>query len=275
MSDVRIHRLRFAAALVMASLIAPDNSARASQVVTMNLQTLADHAGQVIVGRVASVRSHWADNPKRIESEIILEQVEYLKGTPVTPPTSVSLVVPGGTVGSMQMRIACAPTFITGEKWILLLLPTYKTFPVVGLSRGAFRVERDTNGVERVYDAARTSVIGVDRDGFVQVAGEAQAAAHLVGAINARVAQPVTVRKSSQQAVSYDDFLARLRPVLSKSTDHRLTQPAGRRILASHTPVPLRSSFSETARFGETKGSSPAGIFRAVPTGERKSRGNR
>ena len=51
--------------------------------------------------------------------------------------------------------MASAPAFAAGEKWILFLLPTYKTFPVVGLSHGAFRVPTDTDGVERVFHGRR------------------------------------------------------------------------------------------------------------------------
>ncbi|MFQ5496104.1 MAG: hypothetical protein ACE5EX_12070, partial [Phycisphaerae bacterium] len=125
--------------------------ARATTVVPMTLATIADHAGQVILADITVVRSAWADNPRRIETTITLSPVEYLKGAPGTASASTfTLIVPGGTVGDTQMRITGAPDFRVGDRWMLCLLPTYKTHPVVGVSRGAFKIVSDDRGVQRV-----------------------------------------------------------------------------------------------------------------------------
>ncbi len=222
------------------------SNARASSVQPMTVETLADHSGQVIEGVVASVRSYWAADPRRIESEVTFAQVAYLKGALPDAGDAFSLTVPGGTVGEMRMQVCCAPDFRVGDKWILCLLPSYKTFPVVGLYQGAFLVRADRDGVERiVYErhGVAEPIVGVDGDGFLQVARGCQGKAHphLREARNVRVnfgpAEP-----DPPQALSRDEFVALLHPVLAASRDHQLAAPAGRRVLVEYTPVPLKRS---------------------------------
>jgi hypothetical protein len=210
----------------------------------MTVQTLSDFAGQVIVGRVASVRSYWAENPRRIESEVRLENVEYFKGRLANSTASFTLIVPGGKVGEMQLQIADAPNFAVGEKWVLFLLPTYKTFPVVGLHQGAFRIEADAAGVERVYLSEHDAVLGVAPDGFVK-SGKAdshQPQSRQVGANGVQVRPVHDDSNSAQAAISLQDFLQQLSPVLAASRDHQLTEPAGKRVPVVYTPSPLRTS---------------------------------
>ena len=219
------------------------STAAAGTVVPMNLETLADHAGQVLVGRVVSVRSYWADHGQRIESEVIFEQVEYLKGALRDSTPTFSLVVPGGTIGETQMRVCCAPQFAAGDKWVLFLLPTYRTFPVVGLYQGAFLVRPDADGVERVYQVRhRTAepVVGLDSEGFIRAADRRRSPAHehLVGATNA-VLKIEPGRTGVVEAMSYEDIIARIRSTVAHSKNHHLAKPAGRPERLRHRPAPL------------------------------------
>ncbi|HVP13360.1 MAG TPA: hypothetical protein VMV94_19455 [Phycisphaerae bacterium] len=255
-------------------------AARADGVIPLTLDTMADYAGQVITGEVVSVRSYWAENPRRIESEVTLQNVDYLKGRLSDSKSTFKLIVPGGKVGDWQMQIGCAPTFATGQRWVLFLLPVYKTFPVVGLHQGAFRVEPDTEGVARVYDASGGAVIGIGKDGFFQTvsrpakglptaagrdgdrsssaqagttaAGEAPRPApqdNLVAADGVRV-RFVDSRSASPQALSYDDFAAVIRPVLERSKAYRSTLPAGQRDLSPYVPVPIKRAPSASGTVG-------------------------
>ena len=224
-------------------------TARASSVQPMTVETIADHSGQVIEGVVQSVRSYWADNPRRIESEVVFTQVEYLKGALADSTDTFSLTVPGGTVGDMRMQVCCAPEFRVGDKWILCLLPSYKTFPVVGLYQGAFLVSPDADGIERIAykrHGVAEPIVGVDSDGFLQVAHRHQGKVgpHVIEAHNVRVnnGDADVTDAETQPALSRDDFVALLRPVLAASRDHQLAAPAGRRVLVEYRPVPLRMS---------------------------------
>lgn len=231
-------------ACVLVSIVSQlaGSSAVASTVVPMNASTLAGHAGQVIVGEVASVRSYWADAPRRIETRVFFEKVTYLKGRLADSTERFSLVVPGGTVGEMRMRVCGAPEFRPGERHVLFLLPSYKTFPTVGLWQGAFRLIPDADGVGRVYQQG-VAVTGFDAEGFVRFASGARPSAHehLIAGDRARLAAPLpSPATASAEAMRYEDLAAYLKPILEASRDHKLTEPAGKRVRVELRPVPLR-----------------------------------
>ena len=216
-----LRQAAFSGSLVAAAL-SLSASASASSVVPMTVPMLADHAGQVFWGQVTEVRSYWTDEPRRIESQVTFTSVTYLKGALAGADDRFTLTVPGGKIGRLEMRIEGAPRFAVDESWILFVLPTYKTFPVVGLSQGALRIAAGPDGVERVYRAGHP-VVGLDEEGFVQVAGiEAQAAL-------------------AAEALPYERFVEQLAPILAASRDHGLTEPAGRRHRVRYTPRPLRA----------------------------------
>ncbi|MFH1418732.1 MAG: hypothetical protein ABII12_10680 [Planctomycetota bacterium] len=250
--------------VVLAAVTVFTSSAEASSVVPMTLTTLSDHAGQVIVGEVTQRRPYWADNPKRIETEVTFQNVEYLKGALPGSSSVFKLVVPGGKVGEMQMRICCAPTFAQGEKWVLFLLPTYKTFPVAGLHQGAWRIYRDADGQERVGNAFHIPVDGVDADGFVRAAGKrawSPHSQHLLAEHNVRVQEVAQRSGEPAEGMTYQSFLDTIRPLLDRSKDHHLTEQAGRRVLVEPTAVPLQPSAmqnTEDSVRSEDTGKSPS-----------------
>lgn len=221
------------------------DSALAGSVLPMDLPSLADHAGQVIVGTVASVDARWAANPRRIESVITWEGVTYLKGALLDSTDRFTLIVPGGRVGDKAMQLCCAPTFVAGQKWLLFLLPRYHNFPVVGLYQGAFLIEADERGVERL---ARTrhgitrAVVGLDASGMVRLAGhvESSSRVHLRAATGLRIVTPSDdARATSKPAMSLDSFIKTLRPILDRSMVHPLTASAGQPWHAARKAVPL------------------------------------
>lgn len=203
--------------------------AQATTVEPMTLGTAADLAAQVIDGRVIHTQARWVENPRRIETVVTFGDVDFLKGETIggAEDGTFELVVPGGSISGMQMRIAGAPDFVTGDRWILFLLPTYKTHPVVGLTAGAFRVVESTNGTTEVRDAEGRPVGLIHSDGAVVVAGDAQLTSEvgLVGAENIRVRK--TPHKVTRP-MSRDEFVTALRPLLTVSRRHAITHPAGR-----------------------------------------------
>jgi hypothetical protein len=241
-----LRRALFAVACVFVPIASQltASPALASTVIPMNVSTLAGHAGQVIVGEVASVRSYWADAPRRIETLVVFENVVYLKGELADSGETFSLVVPGGVVGEMQMRLCCAPVFRPGERRVLFLLPSYKTFPTVGLEQGAFRVVRDAEGVDRIYQHG-VAVTGFDAEGFVRLASGVRPSAHdhVIAGDRVLLASPVpSPSTASAKAMRHVDFVAHLRPILAVSRDHKLTEPAGKRVRVELRPVLLKTS---------------------------------
>ncbi len=227
----------------LAAVLAFVHHATASTVVPMNLRTLADYAGQVIEGEVASIRSYPVAGPSLIETEVVFSHVQFLKGRLADSGSTFRLIVPGGTVGVRTMRICCAPTFQPGQRRILFLLPGYRTFPTVGLAQGAFEIVTDAGGVDRVYQYGGAPVLGFDTDGFARVGtgGARSAHPHIVGSDHARLRMAAPEARPSK-AITITDFLAVLQPILDASRDHALTAPAGRRIVTPKTPVGLKAS---------------------------------
>ena len=230
--------------LVIGLILAPAMGAVASQVVPMSLDQLADHSGEVIVGTVSSVESRWRENPRRIESEVTFGAVTFLKGNRAHLNDKFTLTVPGGTVGEFQMRVCCAPGFRTGDKWVLMLLPTYRTYPVVGIYRGALRVIQDDDGVERIHNAAGRSVTGIDMEGHFVLDGQAQrnVAQHLVGERGAHLKSSGERETASQEAMRLGEFIDALTPALAASRQHAMDKPAGSPVRADLRPVPLKLS---------------------------------
>jgi len=260
---IKCIRVRIVAAVlcaVVAVLCAP--GAFGANVVQMSVETMADHAGQVIVGEVVSVRSYWAENPKRIESEVQLSGISYLKGALPDSGDTFTLVVPGGRVDEWEVHLCCAPRLRVGQRWILFLLPTYKTFPVVGFYQGAFRIERGPNGIERVYDAAGGSVLGVDSDGVVLSTRESKASAreHVTESEYVRFS-PLTA--AAADSLTYKAFRAQIQSVLDTSKSYALSEPAGRPVIVPIQAVPLRRF--DDAGEGTVKAIAPSFVRSGTP----------
>lgn len=248
----------------LAALFGP-SPAEAGSVVAMNVPTMADLAGQVIVGTVASSQSGWADNPRRIETVVLFRDVEYLKGRHRDATGEFTLIVPGGRVASTHMRLCCAPEFRAGERWLLFLLPEYKTFPVVGLSQGAFRICADEAGVPRVYDAAGSPVAGLDAEQFVRAERRAIEGAHrrLVSAENARLkGAAVAEALAAPTAMPLGEFAGALRPILAASRDHGMTAPAGRPAAVNVRATGLIRSEAEAGRDARSRSAGVSGTLR-------------
>jgi hypothetical protein len=228
------HRVIPGCLVIVAALGA--TPAVATTVVPMTVGSMADHAGQVIAGDVIEVRSYWTGDRRRIESEVVFANVGYLKGAPAGAGGTFTLTVPGGAIGALEMRIAGAPQFVVGDSWVLFLLPAYKTFPVVGLSQGAFRIVPGPDGVERVHQAG-LPVTGLDAGGFVEVA-TADAAPRALE--SGRPGSRVTVHPvPAGTALSYGEFVNLIQPIVRDSRHHGLKGPAGRPVPVRYTPVRL------------------------------------
>ena len=224
---------------VLCGLIAaavPVSAAGASTTAAMPIQSVADHAGQVIVGDVASVRSYFAGNPRQIDSEITFKNVRYLKGPHPGATRRFTLIVPGGTVGTLQMRISDTPRFQVGETWLLFLLSGYRTYPVVGLSQGAFQIRAG-----RVY-RGDLPVTGLDENGFVQVARPDTGRHRNLKTGPSASGPPGADVGAVPDALTERRFERMLRPILRASRDHKMVRPAGRPLAVRHTPEPLKTA---------------------------------
>jgi hypothetical protein len=210
----------------------------ATSVVRMPLTRIADLSGQIVVGEIASVRSSWARDPRRIESVVTLREVRVLKGH-ASADRSLCFTVPGGTVGSWSARVAGAPEFQVGQRWALCLLPTWKSFPTTGVHQGAFQLISTDHG-ELVVDGRGATVTELDGGGFV-------------------------VTQSTAHGMRSDAFLDHLRRIAEGSTPRALPPGAPVRIIPEYQSVPLVPA-ANTPGSGV---SCPEGIEKATTTPER------
>lgn len=236
---------RYATLMFAVCMSSAATDARASTVVSMNVPTMSDYAAQVIVADVVSVTPRWAEQPKRIESIVRLENIEYWKGGSVDAPTAFDLTVPGGQIGTKRMRICCAPEYKPGEKWVLFLLPQYKTVPTVGLGQGAFRIEKDATGVAHVFQMGAIPVTGIDSEGWLQSEFGERVDLHerLIGSsANIRLRTDVaTSNAKSGPPLSLEAFRNAIQPTLDASRDHGLRVPAGRYVPTIYHSTTIKS----------------------------------
>lgn len=249
-----ILRFELMSAIVM-SLICDLCPVLGTNVEPMPMTEAADHAAAVVVGTIVDLESRWTVDPPGMQSVVTLENVEYLKGTPTSTASSFHLTVPGGTIGETSSRIAGAPDWKLGERWILFVLPEYRTFPIVGIWEGAFRVREDSLGNRRVFDVLGSPILGIDGNGFIigQRNQEFNARFRLRETRSVEVVETggkaVSVADSDVHVISYESFVAQLRPILENSRQYP-DSPIGRPVPVHYTPVPLRPSLSA---FGSNK----------------------
>ncbi len=137
--------------LLLAVILGLCPLANASTARRANLSELTKHASLVAIGTVASKSSAWETTRIYTTSEVLLEEI-WLQGDTVDPSKlalkgktpSISVKTLGGVVGDIGQTVAGSPNLIQGQTYLLFLTETApKSYAVVGLSQGAFKVDGD------------------------------------------------------------------------------------------------------------------------------------
>ena len=215
----------------------------------MPLTTAADHAVRVISGRILQTQSRWATNPRRIETVVTLTQVEVLKAPANGGPAadSLEIVLPGGKIGHVEMRIAGAPKLHPGDRWILFLMESYRIHPIVGITQGAFRIVEVGGGQTRVLDASGHPVKAIRQDGTVELMTEAQPELRERLRIMDRV-RLVEPPMAAARGMTVEEFKAALQPLLDDSTAHDIVRPARDPDADTFTATTLKASSRQQNR---------------------------
>jgi hypothetical protein len=101
---------------------------------------LVASSAAVVHGQVVELRAQWVQGRRLIETEVVVDVVEYFKGN---LGDRLTFRVPGGVLGSYQTVMVGAPRFEEGDEVVLLLTSRDPLPPVpTGLSQGVFRVRR-------------------------------------------------------------------------------------------------------------------------------------
>ncbi len=102
-----------------------------------SVEEVARGSDAVVRGRVAATAAR-ATKDGRIVTEVEIAVREAWKGV---PEATVRVVVPGGRLPHLAMRVDAAPTFEAGEDVVVFLSRGGKRWYVNGLALGKFRVD--------------------------------------------------------------------------------------------------------------------------------------
>ena len=148
--------------LVLAALLALAVArADAASFAPKQFEHLVREAEQIVVGTVSAVPA------RRLPAGAIVTDVEFgaarvLKGA--APPSGLSLLVLGGTLGGETEQLDGVPVFRAGVTYLVFIRGNGRVvFPVVGGAAGLFQVRREPrSGEELVFDAEGRPLADVD-----------------------------------------------------------------------------------------------------------------
>jgi hypothetical protein len=149
-----------AALLVLGATISPAISGGTR---LLSVRELATTAQIVVLGKVESVVGEWNSQRTNMVTRIALHVHETLKGTVATDRLSV--VQPGGQVGSIGSVVGDTPSFTVGQR-VVLFLTTRRDgeMGIIALFQGRFDLEQDAStGVDVAVRHAPGSQQVLDR----------------------------------------------------------------------------------------------------------------
>jgi hypothetical protein len=124
--------------IVLTAVLCAAPPLRATVLVPAEFREIVAGSDIIVYGRVAEVRSEWADDRRRIDTVVSVDAASYLKGG---PGRVVTFRVPGGEIGRYRNVMVGAPEFRPGDEAVLFLRGRGPSVAhVFGLSQGVFRV---------------------------------------------------------------------------------------------------------------------------------------
>lgn len=131
-------RAALSVTFVLIALWAAPSRLQATVLISAELPELVAEARTIVQGRVVAAEPRAASNGRSIETVVVLEADDYLKGD---LGRRISIRVPGGQVGFRRAVVVGAPTFRPGDHVVLFLGGAGPALPwIVGLNQGVFRV---------------------------------------------------------------------------------------------------------------------------------------
>ena len=152
-----------AAALALAPLTA---SATITQAIPFEQKV--ETAEAIVLGKVVAQESQWDAQKKWILTSTTFEIEKTFKGMPAQ---RVTVVTPGGTVGTVAQNVIGVPRFRNGDEHVVFVRNTRSGPTVLYFEQGAYRVEVDGRG-DRIVQPLVSSAVMVDSQRGVAVAPE-------------------------------------------------------------------------------------------------------
>ena len=123
------------------------SSATLAITVSLSLSELTSLADTVVVGTVVSSNSQWNAEHNNIYTEVVVSVVDSLKGS--AGKKTISIIMPGGTVGEITQWVEDTATFETGEH-VGLFLKTLTSAEVFQRGLNAVSQKADIGSAVRI-----------------------------------------------------------------------------------------------------------------------------
>ncbi|HKW14212.1 MAG TPA: hypothetical protein VJS69_07000 [Candidatus Krumholzibacteria bacterium] len=129
----------------------PEGSATALR---LNDEQLVAYSHLIVEGRVVSMRSEWNAQRTQIQTVVIIDVAQTLKGM-VASPASFTMRMLGGRVGDIVQQLSDAPTFAVDQD-VIVFFERDPSNPVsiTGLSQGKMTIVTDASGRKIVVERA-------------------------------------------------------------------------------------------------------------------------
>jgi hypothetical protein len=134
---------------------------QATTVKPLDLDGLVATAHAIVVGTIASSRTHWGQDGRMILTEHTIRVEETLKGA---ASGQVRFTTVGGTIDDLTLYVSGMPAFEEGEKTVVFLEEAGAYRTVVGMGQGKFFVEdgivrNDISDLDFVGPAPATPIL--------------------------------------------------------------------------------------------------------------------
>lgn len=144
-----------AAAALTLALAAP---AAATLTRAVAFDQKVDEAQSIILGKCIATRTQWDGEHRFILTYSTFRVEQTLKGA---PPAEVTLVTPGGDVGSIRQESIGIPVFHEGDERVLFVKSTGAGPTVLYFDQGAYDVTSDEHG-EKVIAPVPSAAVRID-----------------------------------------------------------------------------------------------------------------
>ena len=131
--------------LICAGFALAPRPAAATSLVLLPTEKLTAGSDTILVGEVARTESYWRGN--QIVTRVIMRVEEIIKGE---RRSVVEIIVGGGSVGGLAMRVIGGPQFATGDRAVVFLRRGQRNYRVRGMAQGKLEVRRGANDEELV-----------------------------------------------------------------------------------------------------------------------------
>jgi len=165
LNNLRASQIALAFTL-LAGLVPMTSSASIARAVSF--EDKVSEADSIVMGRCVKTRSTYDPSGKWIVTYSTFQVAKAIKGQ---QSSEVTVVTPGGSVGSMHQETVGVPHFREGEDNLLFVKQEKLGPSVLYFDQGAYSVEKDSRG-EAIIQPVASELVLIDTQAGKAVAGE-------------------------------------------------------------------------------------------------------